>query len=604
MTQKQDLIPHASARDVMRFCIHYWRQDWKRGALSFGLLAISVGVDIFYPVLSGRLVDRLSHLDPALEGSLTAVLWAFAALVGVNITHSWTWNGSFWIFNGFAARILQKLLIDATAKVQRFSLDWHVNSFAGGTVRKITRGMWSFDAFEDTIFMGIFPATIIGIGMVVMLLVKLPLVGLFAAFMVTLFVLASIFLAVKVAMPNFRESAEQDTLVGATLADLMTGITTVKSFAGEKREDATFERVTSSWHDKFLRAWRTQTVIDVIRSHIRILLMTGMLGLVIYLWYGEKASAGDMTLAITAFFIIGGYLRDIGRHVTELLRTVSEMTDIVGFWMRDDDVQDANDARPLRITQEKSKGAEIAFDNVGFKYNQGGRPIYNGLTVTIRAGEKVALVGASGSGKSTFVKLIQRLYDIQSGEIRIEGQNIAHVTQESLRQTIALVPQDPVLFHRSLAENIAYGRTGATIEEIRAAARESYAAGFIESLPDGYKTLVGERGIKLSGGERQRVAIARALLADCPILILDEATSSLDSVSEHYIQKALERLMEGRTTITIAHRLATIRKADRILVFDNGCIVEEGRHSDLLSNPESVYKKLHDIQAFDLVDAQ
>lgn len=305
-------------------------------------------------------------------------------------------------------------------------------------------------------------------------------------------------------------------------------------------------------------------------------------------------------MAITAFFIIGGYLREIGRQIAELMKSSSEMADVIGFWLHDNDVKDVDGAKTLEVHRD-GVGSAISFDKVGFKYEQGARPIYTSLSVEIKAGEKVALVGASGSGKSTFVKLIQRLYDIQSGAILIDGQEIASVTQESLRRAVALVPQDPVLFHRSLAENIAYGKPDAMIDEIRTAAREAYAAEFIEGLPLGYQTLVGERGVKLSGGERQRVAIARALLSDAPVLILDEATSSLDSVSEHYIQKALERLMVGRTTITIAHRLATIQKADRILVFDKGQIVEQGTHTELLDNPQSIYRRLYEIQALDLV---
>jgi ATP-binding cassette subfamily B protein len=244
----------------------------------------------------------------------------------------------------------------------------------------------------------------------------------------------------------------------------------------------------------------------------------------------------------------------------------------------------------------------IVFDHVGFNYTTFSNKIYNDLTVTIAAGEKLALVGPSGSGKSTFVKLLQRLYNINEGRILVDGQDIAQVTLESLRQQISLVPQDPILFHRSLSENIAYGCPGATQDEIIEAAKKAYAHDFIMSLPQGYDTLVGERGVKLSGGERQRVAIARAILADAPILILDEATSSLDSVSEHYIQKALHTLMEGRTTITIAHRLSTIQQADRILVFDQGRIVEQGTHASLLAMPHSHYKKLYEMQVLGLIE--
>lgn len=238
---------------------------------------------------------------------------------------------------------------------------------------------------------------------------------------------------------------------------------------------------------------------------------------------------------------------------------------------------------------------------MNFGYELQKKPVFENFSIHIRAGEKIALVGPSGSGKSTFAKLLQRLYDIQSGEVLIDGQNIARVTQESLRQALALVPQDPILFHRSLTDNIKYGRPHADQSQVEQAAAEAFAHDFIQTLPFEYNTMVGERGIKLSGGERQRVAIARAILADAKILILDEATSSLDSISEHYIQKALETLMRGRTTITIAHRLATIRQADRILVFDKGRIVEEGTHDDLLKRPDSHYKKLFDMQALDLV---
>lgn len=268
--------------------------------------------------------------------------------------------------------------------------------------------------------------------------------------------------------------------------------------------------------------------------------------------------------------------------------------------MRGDEIADKPGAHDLAIRRTSLSGAEIAFRDVTFRYHAGERTIYDGLSVDIRPGERVALVGASGSGKSTFVKLIQRLYDVERGAVLIDGQDVAQVTQGSLRRAIALVPQDPILFHRSLAENIAYGKPGATREEIVDAARKAYAHDFIAALPQGYDTLVGERGIKLSGGERQRVAIARAILADSPILILDEATSSLDSVSEHFIQKALETLMEGRTTLTIAHRLATIQKAERILVFDQGKIIEEGTHTELLVQPDSRYRHLYEMQALDL----
>jgi ATP-binding cassette subfamily B protein len=238
---------------------------------------------------------------------------------------------------------------------------------------------------------------------------------------------------------------------------------------------------------------------------------------------------------------------------------------------------------------------------VTFRYGGQSRALYEDFSVTIAPGERIGLVGHSGSGKSTFVKLIQRLHDVEGGAIRIDGQDVAEVTQESLRSRIALVPQEPVLFHRSLAENIAYGKPGASMAEIVAAAKQAHAHGFIVALPGGYDTLVGERGVKLSGGERQRVALARAILADAPILILDEATSSLDSVSEALIQDAVEELMRHRTTLIVAHRLSTVQRVDRILVFDGGRIVEQGTHAQLIARDGGHYRALFETQTLGLL---
>ncbi len=588
-------------RDITRFSFHYWGQHKMLGLLAVAALVTSVAIDIFIPLLTGKIVDALSQSPPGDPIALDKALGYFWGFVAAAFGHYFFWLIAFKLWNAFAVRNLHTLLGDALSTVQRFSAEWHANSFAGATVRKITRGMWSFDVFEDTLFMGFIPAFVIMIGMTTMLFIQIPLIGLFTAVMIITLITSSVWLAVKVQAPLFRHSAAADTQVGATIADMMTGISTIKSFASEQREDGRFAVVSQDWKARANRAWQSAANLDFTRSLIRLVIMGGMLGLTIYLWKQGKASTGDIALAITSSFMIGGYLRDIGRQVTELQRSASEIEDVVGFWLRQDDIRDVAGAAILLLPEDHAKRGEIVFDKVGFAYSAIGRRVYDDMSIVIKPGEKVALVGVSGSGKSTFVKLIQRLYDINDGEIRIDGQNIAKVTQESLRQAIALVPQEPILFHRSLAENIAYGRPDASLADIMAAAHEAYAHEFISMLPHGYDTLVGERGVKLSGGERQRVAIARAILADKPILILDEATSSLDSVSEHYIQLALERLMQGRTTITIAHRLATIQTADRILVFDKGQIIEQGRHSELLAKPQSIYRSLYEMQALDLV---
>jgi ATP-binding cassette subfamily B protein len=301
---------------------------------------------------------------------------------------------------------------------------------------------------------------------------------------------------------------------------------------------------------------------------------------------------------LTAYLVIHGYLRDVGWYVRDLQHAVNEMEEMVAIGGQPFGVADNRGAGPIAIT-----GGRIDFERVRFHYPGHEQPLYDALDVTIRAGEQVGLVGLSGSGKTTFVKLIQRLHDIHGGRILIDGQDIAQHAQASLRSQIAIVQQEPILFHRSLAENIAYGRPEATMAEIEAAAKLANAHGFIERLPSGYATLVGERGVKLSGGERQRVALARAFLADAPILILDEATSSLDSESEALIHEATERLIEGRTAIVIAHRLSTVRALKRILVFDRGRIIEEGDHKALIKRPEGVYRRLFDRQVLGLVEA-
>jgi ATP-binding cassette subfamily B protein len=258
-------------------------------------------------------------------------------------------------------------------------------------------------------------------------------------------------------------------------------------------------------------------------------------------------------------------------------------------------VADRPDAEPIRI----GKG-EVVFDRITFRYGAHTEPLFHDFTLRIEPGQRVGLVGHSGSGKTTFVKLLQRLYDLNEGRILIDGQEIGRAAQVSLRSQLALVPQEPLLFHRSLAENIAYARPEATAAEIERAAQLANAHDFIIRQPKGYATLVGERGVKLSGGERQRVALARAFLADAPILILDEATSSLDSESEALIQEAMQRLIVGRTAIVIAHRLSTVRMLDRILVFEQGRVVEEGTHDALVRRTEGTYKRLFERQALGL----
>lgn len=594
--QQPDKNRKINYRDVARFAWHYWRRRPYAGLAILGILMVATVIDVFVPVYAGKIIDALVGAeagDPQAANAALGALAVFAVLIGL-FTALRSLSMALWAWLGL--KFLYDVLTEAMHKVQRFSADWHANAFAGATVRKITRGMWAFDTFGDTLLMGLFTAGIIMIGMTIMLLIKVPLVGLFTAGIIVIYTAVSIWMSLRILSPRFRKAAASDTRVGAVLADIITGNATVKSFGAEHREDALFDGTAGDWRVTVQRAWLSAEAANLLRGMLRMVMLVGMVGVTLLLWRSGQATPGDIALALTSSFIIGGYLRDIGMHIANLQKSANEMEDVIRFWQQDIDVADAPDARALQ-----SRAGEIVFDRVRFAYNGQDKPIYDDFDIRIAPGEKVALVGHSGSGKSTFVKLVQRLYDLQGGAIRIDGQDIAAVTQESLRQAVALVPQEPILFHRSLAANIAYGRPEATMEEIVAAARRAHAHEFIRQLPLGYDTLVGERGIKLSGGERQRVAIARAMLADAPILVLDEATSALDSVSEHYIQKALAELMEGRTTITIAHRLATIKSVDRILVFDQGRVAEQGTHVELIEKPGSIYRTLFEMQALDLI---
>ncbi len=315
-----------------------------------------------------------------------------------------------------------------------------------------------------------------------------------------------------------------------------------------------------------------------------------IMGTSVELWHRGLITAGVIVL-VQAYVVFSFHIVwTISKNIVRVSVALSDAQEMVTLLDQPPDVQDVLNPEPVRMSE-----GSIAINDITFQYNGGRADILKNLSLTIPAGQKMALVGHSGAGKSSIVKLFLRFVDVREGSITIDGQHIAHITQHELRQRIAYVPQDPALFHRSLRDNIAYAKPTASIEEVVRAAQRAHAHEFIEALPHGYDTLVGERGVKLSGGERQRIAIARALLKDAPIVILDEATSSLDSISERHIQAAFDTLMEGRTTIVIAHRLSTIQHMDRIIVLEDGGIVEDGTHAELLAH-NCVYADLWNSQ--------
>ena len=573
---------------VFRFVTHYWLLSPVMFCTLLGARVASTLVDVTVPLASGHFVDVIvsgSRDNPA------PAMWALAQLLGLVLIFQASRQLVTFLLNRMSARAITTIGRDAFAKVQRFSADWHANSFAGATVRKITRGMSSFDTFTDTLAFNLVPAFIVVVGVTATFIWRWPALGAIVGVSIAVFICVSVALSIYWVAPANRAAREWDSKMSGTLADSVSGNPTVKSFAAEEREDRLFSDVASIWGQRSVVSWDRAAWTGLAQAAMLVVLQGLMLATGVWLWSRGAATPGDIAGLIATQFLITGYLRDIAQHVRQIQRTVNDMDDVLDFRDAEYDIDDRPGAKPLVVTRGR-----LSFEDVTFKYKGGGAPVFEHLSLEIPAGQRVGLVGHSGAGKTTFVKLVQRLYDLDGGRILIDGQDISAVTQASLRASVGLVPQDPILFHRSLAENIAYGKPGAKSEEISRAARLAHAAEFIESLPKGYQTLVGERGVKLSGGERQRVAIARALLADTPILILDEATSSLDSISERYIREAIERLSSGRTTIVVAHRLSTIRRLDRILVFDAGKIVEDGSHAELMAKPDGVYRHLLEVQ--------
>lgn len=583
-------------REVLSFLFGHWRREkWLVISVALSMI-VATAADLLMPVYAGRLVDAIAmHAagrSLALRSAVSAI--AMMALLGGILTLL-RYAALAGIIR-LTLRLMSRFASDAFWRVQRFSTDWHANNFAGAIVRRITRGMWAVDTMDDILLLEMLPALLVLVGSSLLLGLRWPGMGMLVATGAVTYVALSISLSLRYVAPAARLSNAQDTRIGAAVADSITCNAVVKSFGAENREDSRLTKVLEKWNKRTGRTWTRATRNGSLQMLLLQTLRTLVLAYAVWLWWRGHVTAGDMTFVLTSYFIVHGYLRDVGQHVRNLQRSVNEMEEMVRFHSQPLGVLDRAGAKPLHVSE-----GEILYDRVTFRYAGQAEPLFREFSLRIEAGERVGLVGHSGSGKTTFVKLLHRLYDVGGGRILIDGQDSAWVKQDSLRAQLALVPQDPILFHRTLAENIAYARPDAGLAEIEKAARLANAHEFILRQPKGYHTPVGERGVKLSGGERQRVALARAFLADTPVLVLDEATSSLDSESEALIQEAMERLMAGRTSIVIAHRLSTVRMLDRILVFESGRVVEEGTHDELVRREGGTYRRLFERQALGLV---
>ncbi len=553
------------------------------------LIVMAKTVDVFVPVFYKRFFDLLSG-DVA-STDLRAALVGTVLIILVLHLGAWVcWRVMALISNWFQPRVMTDLNASAHEYLLGHSYKFFSNNFAGSLVRKVNRIGNSFEKLMDQVQFTFVPVTVIIVGNLLVLWSRSALLGALLLAWVVLYMLFNLLFSRWKTKFDYRRS-QLDSEATGILADSVTNAITIKLFTGLNHEKGLFAEVLERWRRVNTFTWNLGEIMDAAQAILMIAIEFIIMYFAIGLWQEGQLTIGDFALIqgyLIGFFMV---LWDIGRSVRRTYEALADADEIVEIMNTPYEVQDVDNAKELQI-----QSGRIEFQHVYFSFNQT-RRVLRDMNLVIEPGEKVALVGPSGAGKSTITKLLFRFYDVERGKIIVGNQNIAKVTQESLRANIALVPQEPILFHRSIMDNIRYGRRDATDEEIIEAAKKAHAHEFIEGLQDGYGTFVGERGVKLSGGERQRIAIARAILKNAPILVLDEATSSLDSESEALIQEALEELMRGKTTIVIAHRLSTIMKMDRILVIDDGQVVDSGTHKQLLKKKENIYKKLWEIQA-------
>jgi ATP-binding cassette subfamily B protein len=553
----------------------YWQQIKKYKvsffAMLFGIPISALLIDTAIPYFLSQAVGTLASGD-------SSSLWHFITLASCAAVVGVVFN-----FVGFQSAIYHEGHVrhDLTISTAEQLLQKDQNFYSNQKIGALTGYFISFVAshvdLQDLVIIRTISFILsVGSGVAIIFFHAPLLGGIILALIIGL--LIQIRVSMKIRMPYRLERKRLVGEVNGAAADAITNSLTVKTFANEKAEQTTLSKLTEKYRNVYQKDFRIMSF----EGSLRILIMSAV-QIIAIIVIAILLTNGEIELGIAIFAI--AYLQriasqlfglgDIINGYDRIFLAAAPMTEIL---LQNNDINDVPNAQELLVTS----GA-IDFNNVDYAYSDSTDiNVLESLSLHIPKGQKVGLVGTSGAGKTTLTKLLLRFDDSTAGTITIDGQPIRDITQQSLRKNIAYVPQEPTLFHRSLRENIAYGRLNASDNEIREAASKAHALSFIEKLPEGLDTIVGERGIKLSGGQRQRIAIARAILKDAPILILDEATSALDSESEKLIQQALEKLMQGRTSIVIAHRLSTIAKLDRVIVMDKGKIVEDGTHLQLI----------------------
>jgi len=576
-------------KSVLRAFWKYLRPlRWQYSAL-FLAVTLNYSLNLLPSLYYKKIFDLVSMVGISRVDAANQAIGFLLVVCGIQVV-TWTlWRAIGLADMYLSLRVYRDMNVGSLGVTLNQSVSFFTDNFSGSLARKIRRFSEAFLHLSDNFFYDLTALAVTIVGALVILFLRDWRVGAVMLVGTVTIIIANVLFGMwKLKFDLIR--ADKDTVASGVLNDTLANNINVKMFASSKREVGFYRTVADELKRAATKSWIAGEFGNGAQAAVMIVLDLGIMIAAVKLWIDGVLTVGDFALVQTLLISIIERVWNLGRVVRKVYESLADATEMVEVMETVPGVRDVPRAKSLKV----GKG-EVVFDKVGFNYNQT-RKVLNGLDLRVTPGERVAFVGPSGAGKSTVLKILLRFYDLDDGKILIDGQDIAKVRQDSLREAIAFVPQDPVLFHRTLRENIAYGRPGATERQIVAAAKKARCHDFIKSLPQGYETYVGERGIKLSGGERQRVAIARAILKDAPILVLDEATSSLDSESERLIQEGLEELMKQRTVFVIAHRLSTIVRMDRILVMDGGKIVDQGSHAELLVS-KGLYRRLWNIQA-------
>lgn len=562
---------------------YYWAATSKHLGLFIGLMLSSIGFIVLLsygnPLLMSMIVDRVSETPVAADQVFEVFGPYIIALIAINLIGQAC--SKVQDYTSFKLEIAASydLATEAFDALSNQSMTFHSNRFGGTLVSQTTKFMNAYSQMLENITFPFLPIICSIIATCVILIPRVPAYVVILMALLVVYAIVSYVMYKRILSLNEDAADAQNTLSGA-LSDAVTNILAVKTYGREEYERELFDRANREVVARDTKRMMASLARGIITACIALAIMSVVAVFIAggNAWFG--ITPGTLVIMFTYTYTITNQFNFISRGLQRFNVAFGDASGMTSVLDEPRLVADEPNAKPLKVT-----AGDIDFKDLNFWYTDGNvkTKVFDNFNLHIPAGQRVGLVGRSGAGKTTLTKLLLRLSDIQEGEILIDGQNVAKGTQQSLRRQVAYVPQEALLFHRTIAENIAYARPDASMDEIREAARQANALEFIERLPQGFDTVTGERGIKLSGGQRQRVAIARAMLANAPILVLDEATSALDSESEKLVQDALEKLMQGRTSIVVAHRLSTVASLDRIVVLDRGKIVEDGPHAELIA---------------------